>query len=409
MIQPEPDDVLVRAMGDPAYRGAAWEQRRAENIAPVNAYVERLRQPDPPEGRGWVPHVHSAHGGVDARVLMLFRDPGPRTHPDHGGSGFLSVQNDDPTAERMARLLATSGIAVGETLPWNVYPWWMNRDPTTDELDAGGDALLGLLDLLPALRVVVVHGRSAQRGWRRLVRREPAVASRYDVLETFHTSRQAFWHADQSVRDARRADLARTYERVAQMLADPPGSTPQRALAEVSSPVVERRHLVSFTVHGRPATFATEHEAAWRQAVRAAVQASGAQPVDARFAVSITFRTPVPRHRGEAWDLDNLVKPTLDAMEGVFGTRAWKGVPQPNDDRVDHLETSKRTAGSEEAIGADVTVWTLEERVGPALDEDERTRFWRRTRETLTEEPGVELEERDVFARALKDHLGQEL
>lgn len=161
-----------------------------------------------------------------------------------------------------------------------------------------------------------------------------------------------------------------------------------------------QRHLVSFTVHGRPATFATAHEAAWKQAVRVAVQASGVQPVDARFAVSIAFRTPAPRRSSEVWDLDNLVKPTLDAMEGVFGSRAWKGVAQPNDDRVDHLEASKQTAGDEATVGADVTVWTL--------DEHEPARFWHQTREVLTGEPGVGLDDHDVFAPALEDDLDRE-
>lgn len=124
--------------------------------------------------------------------------------------------------------------------------------------------------------------------------------------------------------------------------------------------MVEHR-LVSFTVHARPATFATAHEAAWKEAVRAAVEASGVEPVDARFAVSVDFRTPAPQRRGEAWDLDNLVKPTLDAMEGIFGVRAWKGVPQPNDDRVDRLAASKQTAGSEADVGASITVWTIED------------------------------------------------
>jgi hypothetical protein len=27
---------------------------------------------------------------------------------------------------------------------------------------------------------------------------------------------------------------------------------------------------------------------------------------------------------GEVWDLDNIVKLTLEAMEGVFGARAWE-------------------------------------------------------------------------------------
>ena len=164
-------------------------------------------------------------------------------------------------------------------------------------------------------------------------------------------------------------------------------------------------HLVSFTVHARPATFATAHEAAWKQAVRAAVLASGVQPAEARFAVSIEFRTPVPRRSNEVWDLDNLVKPTLDAMEGVFGARSWKGVPQPNDDRVDRLEASKRTAESEAVVGADVTVWTIGEPADPAPGGHESAGFWRQTREALAEQPGVELEDHDVFAPASKDGL----
>ncbi len=63
------------------------------------------------------------------------------------------------------------------------------------------------------------------------------------------------------------------------------------------------------------------------------------------------FRTATARNVNERWDIDNLVKPTLDAMEGVLGARAWRGVPQPADDRVDHLEAWKRTVGPGEAAG----------------------------------------------------------
>lgn len=37
------------------------------------------------------------------------------------------------------------------------------------------------------------------------------------------------------------------------------------------------------------------------------------------------FRLPETSNASEVWDLDNLIKPTLDAMKGVFGLRAWKG------------------------------------------------------------------------------------
>lgn len=48
---------------------------------------------------------------------------------------------------------------------------------------------------------------------------------------------------------------------------------------------------------------------------------------------------------------------------------------------------------------------TIGELVDRALDEYERARFWKQTREALAEEPGVELEDHDLFAHSLKDNL----
>jgi hypothetical protein len=59
------------------------------------------------------------------------------------------------------------------------------------------------------------------------------------------------------------------------------------------------------------------------------------------------------------WDLDNLIKPTLDAMEGVFGLRRWNGRPQAADDRVDRLEAVKRRPADGEMPGATINVWTI--------------------------------------------------
>jgi Holliday junction resolvase RusA-like endonuclease len=118
---------------------------------------------------------------------------------------------------------------------------------------------------------------------------------------------------------------------------------------------------VAINVVGRPATFATAHEIAWKQAVREAVGRAGVPPrPEACFKVQIDFRTPVPRTANDRWDIDNLVKPTLDAMEGVFGLRAWKGVPQPNDDKVVELTATKRTVASDEVAGATVRVWLVD-------------------------------------------------
>lgn len=120
------------------------------------------------------------------------------------------------------------------------------------------------------------------------------------------------------------------------------------------------RHMVTIEVSARPATFATAHEGPWKEAIRSAVASTGVRPQVARFAVRIVFRLAAARTANEVWDLDNLIKPTLDAMEGVFGLREWKGKPQPADDRVDRLEAIKRLARSSERPGATIDVWIID-------------------------------------------------
>jgi hypothetical protein len=88
-------------------------------------------------------------------------------------------------------------------------------------------------------------------------------------------------------------------------------------------------------------------------------------PRDTGFGVRVSFRTPVNTNANELWDLDNLIKPTLDAMEGIFGQRAWRGLSQAADDRVELLQASKRTVRDGESPGAHIEVIGLEGRVAP--------------------------------------------
>lgn len=121
------------------------------------------------------------------------------------------------------------------------------------------------------------------------------------------------------------------------------------------------QHLVTIDVTGLPATFATAREAAWKQAVDAAFVAWAAteperDPAAWRYSVEVEFRLGPSRHAGEVWDIDNLVKPTLDAMAAVLGARQWQGRPQPADDRVDRLVASKRQPRDHEQPGATIAV-----------------------------------------------------
>ena len=120
-------------------------------------------------GRGWMPYVAPCHGGVDARVLSVLRDPGPKT-AEQGGSGFLCIDNDDPTAARQVEAFAAVGIDVADS-------------------------------------VVLLQGRDAQDGWRRLTPRDPRtdMDPSVAVVRTYHPGRQAMWSADATVRRARQA------------------------------------------------------------------------------------------------------------------------------------------------------------------------------------------------------------
>lgn len=215
-------------MRDAAYRKSQRDGIRQAHVAPVNAFVDQLAT----QGRGWVPHVAPSHGGVGARLLWVMRDPGPRTaDPDHDGTGFLCAENADPTAERLCGLLDHAGIDLADTMPWNAYPWYVNRPPSVAELRAGLPPLRHLLSLLPQLEVVLLFGNHARHSWRLLERETPAATAGLAVFSTRHPGRQAFigtaeqratWRADQSAVVDDIGALLHSRQRAAGTRTDPP-------------------------------------------------------------------------------------------------------------------------------------------------------------------------------------------
>lgn len=197
-------------MADAAFRDSQWDMRYASRIAPINEYIDSIREPN------WLPYVAPIHGGVEARVLTLLRDPGPRTQ-DVVGSGFLCLENDDPSAEHQGNLLTAVGLGSYDILPWNAYPWYINRAPTAAELELGVDPILELIRLAPQFKVVLLQGGSARDSWRRVQKRAPRLVRdrRPTVIETYHPGRQALWHKDPAIRAARAADQVDAFQQVA--------------------------------------------------------------------------------------------------------------------------------------------------------------------------------------------------
>ncbi|MFF8536985.1 uracil-DNA glycosylase [Streptomyces sp. NPDC015532] len=203
-------------MREEAFQAEQEQERYAPHVRPVNEMVDALREP---EGRGWMPYVAPWHGGAEARVLSILRDPGPKTL-DGTGSGFLCVENDDPTAELQAQIFEEAGIAPHDVTPWNAYPWYINRAPKAAELQAGAKVLEQLLGLMPRAEVVLLQGNEAQDVWRRLLKAHPdAVRGRtLEVVSTYHPGKQALFVRDQDERARRAQHRIDSYQKVGEAL-----------------------------------------------------------------------------------------------------------------------------------------------------------------------------------------------
>lgn len=131
------------------------------HVAPLSRFAERLKE----EGRGEVPYFDPLDGGTNARVLFLMEKPGPMTVASTpGGSGFISRDNDDPTATATFQFMLDAGVERGLSIIWNTIPWWNGVVKIEHEEHVLGTARLeGLFDILPNLSVVVFVGRRAER------------------------------------------------------------------------------------------------------------------------------------------------------------------------------------------------------------------------------------------------------
>ena len=153
-----------RALRDPDARARRRELLDARHMRALNEYVAGLRKRPGVE----VPDFDPLDGGVDATILFLFEKPGPMTATagtqTRTGSGFISRDNDDPTAENTFTFMREAGIPRKLTVTWNAIPWWNGtRTVTAAELREGAEETGRLTGLLPRLRAVVFVGEKASR------------------------------------------------------------------------------------------------------------------------------------------------------------------------------------------------------------------------------------------------------
>lgn len=207
---------MPRRMANEEYRQQQRDDRYVPHIGPINRLVDELIK----SKNKWVPYVAPIYGGTEAKLLYVLRDPGPQTHPDNGGSGFLSLENDDATAENIFNLFAEANIRPKDALPWNAYPWYINRKPKSEELVDGVEALKRVIDLLPDLKVIMFLGGVAKSAWKKFNRQYPTFVTDkgIHVIQTYHTSQQAFWSPDPDVRESRKQHLRDSFGEAARHL-----------------------------------------------------------------------------------------------------------------------------------------------------------------------------------------------
>ena len=65
---------MARRMADAAYRADTWARRYEPDVKPLNDFVDELGTHDV---AGHPPYIAPMYRGIRARVLAVFRDPGP--------------------------------------------------------------------------------------------------------------------------------------------------------------------------------------------------------------------------------------------------------------------------------------------------------------------------------------------
>lgn len=169
-----------RAMASAQIREMRRNMLRAPHIGPLTAYCEKLEL----DGLGEVPRFDPLDGGIHARVLYLLEKPGPKTSRNGDkGSGFISRDNNDPSAAHSFGFHLESGIPRSESLLWNIMPWWDGRIAfTSAQRRLGIERLHELLAILKQLDTIVLVGGTAHKA-------ESALADRgIRILKSWHPS-----------------------------------------------------------------------------------------------------------------------------------------------------------------------------------------------------------------------------
>jgi uracil-DNA glycosylase len=167
--QAEVVDDRPRTFRDAAVLEERLTRLSEPHVAYLNDWVRDLRSRLGPSAI--VPWFDPADGGHAASILWLLEAPGPKATRERGGSGIISCNNNDGTAENTWCTRVEAGVGRDRVVHWNVMPCYLGTATKIRAWDTGDVAAVGpflreLLALLPDLRCVILGGGAAQATWR---------------------------------------------------------------------------------------------------------------------------------------------------------------------------------------------------------------------------------------------------
>lgn len=171
-----------KSLGVEEVRSARFSMLHKKHILPLTHFVEEIRREQSLNDE--VPYFDPLDGGIKAKVLFILEAPGAKAV----ASGFISSNNPDETAKNMFDLLNEAGFKRGETLLWNIVPWYIGsgqkiRPANSNDIRDGMQYLARLVDFLPDLKCIVLVGKKAAKAKPEIAKLAPL-----PIFESYHPS-----------------------------------------------------------------------------------------------------------------------------------------------------------------------------------------------------------------------------
>lgn len=160
-LPPEPS--APRNLADEGARRLRRQALSLDHIAPLATVAEAQSAAGRPS-----PWPDPLSGGFVAPVLVLNPAAGPRVSEAGGGSGFVSIDNDDRSAALTFELTRAAGLDRGAFVAWNIVPWFHDGSVKVGDLADAKPWIDRFVRALPFLRMVVLAGAVAKGGWERM-------------------------------------------------------------------------------------------------------------------------------------------------------------------------------------------------------------------------------------------------